>query len=81
MTEATGGRGVDLLLQSVSGYIDDQSLRLVAPFGRTVVFGASNVYDTISPERVQQLIHKNQSLTGFNLPTIPAEQIGPCVGG
>jgi NADPH:quinone reductase len=80
VTEATGGRGVDLLLQSVSGDIADQSLGLVADFGRTVVFGASNVYDTILPERVQQLIHKNQSLTGFNLPTIPVEQIGPCVG-
>jgi NADPH:quinone reductase-like Zn-dependent oxidoreductase len=31
------------------------------------------------PRRIQQLIYKNQSLIGFNIPTIRPEHIGECV--
>lgn len=57
----------------------EESFKLIAPFGRIVVFGARNVHDTISSERMRQLIHQNQSLIGFNFPSFLPEQIGECV--
>lgn len=78
--EATGGQGVDLVLQSVSGEIAEKSIKLIAPFGRIVVYGAGNVYDTIYPEQLALLIHNNQSLIGFNIPTQRPEQLGQCMG-
>jgi NADPH2:quinone reductase len=77
--EATEGNGVDVILESASGEVGDQSFKLLAPFGRIVVFGARNIYDTISPEKVQQLIYKNQSVMGFNVPSLKPEQIAECV--
>jgi NADPH2:quinone reductase len=77
--EATEGKGVDVVLEAASGEVGDQSFKLMAPFGRMVVFGARNIRDTISPEKVQQLIYKNQSLMGFNVPSLPPEQIAECV--
>src|ERR1700730_11688435 len=69
--EATKGKGVDVVLEAASGEVRDESFKLMAPFGRMVVFGARNIHDTISPEQVQQLIYKNQSLMGFNFPSFP----------
>ena len=77
--EATEGKGVDVILESASGEVGDQSFKLLAPFGRIVVFGARNIHDTISPEKVQQLIYKNQSVMGFNVPSLKPEQIAECV--
>jgi len=77
--KATGGNGVDIVLEMASGAIGDESFRLLAPFGRIVVFGAKNMHDTIGPEKVQQLIHGNQSLIAFNLPSLRPEQIGACI--
>jgi NADPH:quinone reductase len=77
--EATGNRGVDIVLESASGEIGKQTLRLGAPFARIVMFGARNVHDTLPPEIVQQLIYKNQTLTGCNLPTLLPQQITECI--
>ena len=77
--EATGGKGVDVVLEAASGQVGDESFKLIAPFGRVVFFGAKNIHDTISSEKIQQLIYKNQSLIGFNIPTLRPEQIGECV--
>ena len=77
--EATEGNGVDVILESASGEVGGQSFKLLAPFGRIVVFGARNIYDTISPEKMQQLIYKNQSVMGFNVPSLKPEQIAECV--
>ncbi|MFJ4538839.1 zinc-binding alcohol dehydrogenase family protein [Streptomyces tibetensis] len=38
---ATGGRGVDVALETVGGDILTKSVNLTAPFGRTVVYGAA----------------------------------------
>lgn len=76
---ATGGKGVDVVLEAASGEIGQESFKLIAPFGRMVMFGARNIYDTISPEKIQQLIYKNQSLIGFNFPSLQPEQIAGCV--
>ncbi|HET9410211.1 MAG TPA: NADPH:quinone oxidoreductase family protein [Candidatus Sulfotelmatobacter sp.] len=77
--EATQGKGVELVLESASGEIGKESLKLTAPFGRIVMFGAKNVHDTLTPEIIQQLIYKNQTLTGFNIPSLPPQEIGEAV--
>ena len=79
--EATGGRGVDIVLEAVSGEIGDECFRLAAPFGRVVFFGAKNIHDTLFSDKIQQLIRKNQSVIGFNLPTLRPEQIAEHVPG
>lgn len=76
---ATDGAGVDLVLECVSGAVGEESARLLAPFGRIVVYGARNVFDTLGPDRMARLVHGNQTLTGFNLPTLRREQIADCV--
>ncbi len=73
--EATGGKGVEIVLESVSGEIGDACFRMLAPFGRLVLFGAKNIHDTFDSGNLQQLIRQNQSVTGFNLPALRPEQI------
>jgi NADPH2:quinone reductase len=53
---ATQGTGVDIVLEAASGEIGAQSFKLLAPFGRVVIYGARNVHDTFGPDRLQQLI-------------------------
>jgi NADPH:quinone reductase len=77
--EATGGKGVDIVLEAASGAVGEESFKLAAPFGRIVVFGAKNIHDTMSSEQIRQIVYKNQSLIGFNVPTLLTEQIGECV--
>lgn len=77
--QATAGRGVDVVLEMASGEIGDESFKLIAPFGRVVLFGARNYHDLISTEKIQQLIFKNQSMIGFALPTLRRDQISECV--
>lgn len=61
--QATGGRGVDIVLEVVGGSIAEQCLQCLAPFGRMVVIGAA------SGQRVQfsgvQLMYKNLSVVGY----------------
>jgi NADPH:quinone reductase len=77
--EATRGKGIDVVLEAASGEVGEESFKLIAPFGRMVVFGARNIHDTLPPEEIQQLIYKNQSLIGFNFPSLRPEQIAECV--
>jgi NADPH:quinone reductase len=79
--EATGGQGVDVVLESAAGEVGAESFKLVAPFGRLVLFGARNIHEAFDAQRMQQLIYKNQSVIGFNLPTMPPELFGECVAG
>jgi NADPH:quinone reductase len=73
--ETTDGNGVDVVLEAASGEIGEESLKLAAPFGRIVIFGARNIHDTLSSEKIRQLIYKNQSLIGFNFPSLRPEQV------
>ena len=77
--EVTRGKGVDVVLEAASGKVGEECFKLIAPFGRMIVFGARNAHDTISSEKVQQLIYRNQSVTGFNFPSMRPEQIAECV--
>ena len=73
--EATEGRGVDVILQSVSGEIGDESFKLLAPFGRVILYGAQNAHDSLANEKIRQLIYQNQSVIGFNFPSLKPSQI------
>ena len=42
--EVTGGRGVDIVLNSLAGRFIPQSLKCLAPFGRFVELGKSDIY-------------------------------------
>ncbi len=77
--EATGGKGIEVVLEQASGEVSDECFKLIAPFGRVVMFGAKNVHDTLFPEKVRQLIFQNQSITGFNFPSLQPSQIAECV--
>ncbi len=61
--KATGGRGVDIVLEVVGGSVAEKSLQCLAPFGRMVIIGAA------SGERPQfsgvQLMYKNLSVVGY----------------
>lgn len=61
--KATGGRGVDIVLEVVGGEVAEKSLQCLAPFGRLVVIGAA------SGQRPQfsgvQLMYKNLSVVGY----------------
>jgi NADPH2:quinone reductase len=77
--EATQGNGVDVVLEAASGEVGKESLKLAAPFGQIVLFGAKNIHDTLPPETIQQLIYKNQTLRGFNLPSLPVQRIAESI--
>ena len=61
--KASGGRGVDVVLEVVGGAIAEQCLQCLAPFGRMVIIGAA------SGQSVQfsaiQLMYKNLSVVGY----------------
>ncbi len=61
--KASGGHGVDVVLEVVGGAIADQCLQCLAPFGRMVIIGAA------SGQSVQfsaiQLMYKNLSVVGY----------------
>jgi len=60
---ATGGRGVDIVLEMTGGRIAEESLALIAPFGRAIVYGnASEQHWAVDPETLPP---RNLSVTGF----------------
>jgi NADPH2:quinone reductase len=63
--ELTGGRGADLVLEMSGGTVFGESLRALAPFGRSVVYGyASGENVALDP---QDLLTSSQAVIGFNL--------------
>lgn len=61
--EATGGKGPDIILEMVGGQIAEQSLQVLAPYGRMVVFGAAS--GEIAQFTGIQLMYKNQAIIGY----------------
>ena len=41
MLEATEGRGVDILLESIGGGVFEQNFECLATFGRYIIFGST----------------------------------------
>ena len=77
--DATGGFGVDVIFEAASGEFGKQSFKLLAPFGRMVIFGARNVHDAFEPEHIQQIIYKNQTIIGFNIPSFKTERLAASI--
>ncbi|RIR16504.1 alcohol dehydrogenase [Mycobacteroides abscessus] len=77
--EHTDGRGVDVVMEMASGETGKASFSLLAPFGRVVMFGAKNAHDALRPEQVRQLIHNNQTVIGFNFPSLRPNDLRPLV--
>jgi NADPH2:quinone reductase len=70
---ATGGRGVDLALESVGGAIGAATLDLLATGGRLVVYGAASGEAVDVP--TQALVYRGLSVVGYSMgvQTAPAE--------
>ncbi|MGP3937765.1 quinone oxidoreductase family protein [Nonomuraea sp. KM88] len=64
--EATRGRGVDLVLDSIGGSVAARSLECLAPFGRMVSFGV--VGGSPADVSSMSLMHGNLSFIGYGLP-------------
>lgn len=79
--EITGGRGVDLVMDSVGGSVFRKSWKLLAPMGRYVLYGFASVTGARTLEKLRMLrevvqtpliwppnmVSKNVSLMGFNM--------------
>ena len=63
---ASDGSGPDIIFESVGGDATKECLKMLASEGEIVIYGALNLG---VPELIN-LIFKNQSLTGFALPTL-----------
>lgn len=65
--EATGGRGVAVVLESVGGEIGAKAYDCLAPLGRMVTFGASSG-EGLRPPDMWQLNLKGQTVGGYGGP-------------
>jgi NADPH2:quinone reductase len=61
--EATGGRGVDVVLEMAGGPVFDAALRAMADMGRLVVYGISSREQ--NEVRTGRLLKRSQSIIGF----------------
>ncbi len=68
---ASGGVGPDIIYESAGGDVTKDCLAALAPCGELVIYGALNIqrFDFGVPDLIG-IIFKNQSLTGFALPTL-----------
>jgi NADPH2:quinone reductase len=64
--EATEGRGVDVLLESIGGDVFEQNFECLATFGRYIIFGSTR--GVAKPVEARRLMTKSQSLTGIYMP-------------
>lgn len=68
---ASGGTGPDLIYEFAGGDVTRGCLATLAPGGKLVIYGALNIqgFDFGVPDLIG-IIFKNQSLTGFALPSL-----------
>jgi NADPH:quinone reductase len=64
---ATGGQGVDIVLESVGGAVGAASLDLLAPGGRLVVYGAAS--GELFNVPTQALVYRGLSVVGYSMGT------------
>lgn len=67
--EATGGKGVDVVLESVGEEAGAQAFECLAPLGRLVMFGAASGRPMPPPD-LMELNVKGQTFSGFGGPWI-----------
>jgi NADPH2:quinone reductase len=63
LVAATGGRGVDVVLEMAGGPVFDAALRAMADMGRLVVYGISSREQ--NEVRTGRLLKRSQSIVGF----------------
>lgn len=63
--KASGGRGLDLALDSIGGAISQRTFPLLGAFGRQVLVGASS--GEIAPIDPLRLLHRSRGVLGFHL--------------
>lgn len=80
--ELTGGRGPDLIYDSIGGAVTEQSLDILAPQGTLVVYGGSSgTIAAIDPGRMMSMVMRSQGLLGFSLmPTLSAPDGSQLIG-
>ena len=66
---ATGGQGVDVVLESVGGEVGGQAYGCLAPLGRLVTFGAAGG-EGMAPPDMWQINMKGQTVSGYGGPWI-----------
>lgn len=71
--ELTDGRGVDIVLEAIGEPIRSQSLSILAPFGRLVIFGNSN--DALGrpqdlPSTPGDVLRENKAIMGYSISTL-----------
>jgi NADPH2:quinone reductase len=64
--DLTGGRGVDVLVESIGGVIFEQNFEVLAPFGRYLLLGSTR--GPGKPFEPRRLMAKSQALIGLYLP-------------
>jgi NADPH:quinone reductase len=64
--ELTGGRGVDVLIESIGGEVFEQNFDALATFGRYLLLGSTR--GSGGPVAPRRLMTKSQALVGFYLP-------------
>jgi NADPH2:quinone reductase len=68
---ASGGSGPDIIYESAGGAVTHGALAVLAPGGQIIVYGALNIQSfALGVPELINLIFKNQSLSGFALPTL-----------
>jgi NADPH:quinone reductase len=67
----TGGRGVDILLESIGREIFEQNFECLATFGRYIIFGSTR--GPGKPFEPRRLMKKSQSISGIYLPVYLAK--------
>ncbi|MBM6545413.1 NADPH:quinone oxidoreductase family protein [Janibacter sp. YIM B02568] len=72
--EATGGRGVHVVLDTVGGDIFTDSLRSLRQGGRLVVIGFAG--GSIPEVKVNRLLHRNLTVTGITMDNMETEHPG-----
>lgn len=83
--ELVRGLGADFAVDYSQKDWTEQVLRVTDGIGADVVLEAAAgdigeaSFQLAAPERIQQLIYKNQSVIGFNLPSMHPEQLAECV--
>lgn len=65
----TGGRGVDVVLDSVGGAVLTESLGVLAPLGRAVAFGNSSRSPAVRTESLALWL-QNAALMGYSIGTL-----------
>ncbi len=64
--ELTGGRGVDVILESIGGEVFGRSMEVLAPLGRLVLFGNASGSSDIA-QSVYTLQRTNKAILGFSI--------------